>query len=175
MAFVKVEFSRNKIKEAGRAVTKNDFSKIPELDAHEIINNWRAAHSYPMQVFYMNCKRKALEIDAIAVQRLKRMESIIGKLKLERNMDVLRMQDLGGCRIITNKIKDVYSIVKKFKDSQIKHKLVKENNYIKEPKQSGYRSIHLIYSHKSKKKSEYNGLFIEIQIRTFYNIYGQLL
>jgi len=166
MAFVKVEFPKNKIKEAGRAVTKSDFSKISEPDAYKIINNWRAAHSYPMQVFYMNCRRKAAKINAIAVERLKRMESIIDKLEREENMSLLRMQDLGGCRIITNKITDIYATIKDFKNSDIKHKLIKENNYIEKPKESGYRSIHMIYSYYSNKKSDYNGMFIEVQIRT---------
>lgn len=49
----------------------------------------------------------------------------------------------------------------------MKHKKVGEKDYIIYPKKDGYRSIHLIYKYNSDKgKKEYNGLLVEVQIRS---------
>ena len=40
------------------------------------------------------------------------------------------------------------------------------DDYIAKPKISGYRGIHLIYKYNSEKIADYNGLYIEIQIRS---------
>ena len=48
----------------------------------------------------------------------------------------------------------------------MRHHKKEEYNYIATPKPDGYRSYHLVYSYFSEKNPKYNGLFIEIQIRT---------
>jgi len=44
--------------------------------------------------------------------------------------------------------------------------LVRCNDYISEPKDSGYRGVHLIYRYYSDRNDTYNRLKIELQIRT---------
>ena len=46
------------------------------------------------------------------------------------------------------------------------HELHTSRDYIQHPKPSGYRSIHLVYKYKNPISPEYNGLFVELQIRT---------
>ena len=46
--------------------------------------------------------------DLIVAERLKRLDSIINKLKREPSMSLWAMQDLGGCRFIVPTIKEVY-------------------------------------------------------------------
>ena len=53
-----------------------------------------------------------------------------------------------------------------YQTSRIKHHLVDSDDYIQNPKRSGYRGIHLIYTYHSDRKETYNGLKIEIQIRS---------
>jgi len=169
MEWKNVEYSKNQIKAAGSAAVKKDYSKISTEEVFRIINNWRASHAYPLQVFYISCKHKAqMHKNAIAVQRLKRLDSILGKLERQPEMSLLRMQDLGGCRMIMDNINDVYSAVSMFKKSRARHELVREYDYIDSPKQSGYRSYHMVYKFYSDKESkkDYNGMLIEIQIRT---------
>jgi hypothetical protein len=60
----------------------------------------------------------------------------------------------------------VRRIVEEYKGSDLKHKLEKTNDYIEAPKKSGYRSVHLIYRYYSDRKSTYNNLQIEMQLRT---------
>jgi hypothetical protein len=77
------------------------------------------------------------------------------------------MQDLGGCRAILPTVQDVDALVERYKtSSRIKHKLIDQDDYIREPKGTGYRGIHLIYEYNSDKKKTYNGLKIELQIRS---------
>lgn len=41
-----------------------------------------------------------------------------------------------------------------------------EKDYISLPKDTGYRGVHLIYKYKNKKVESYDGLYIELQMRT---------
>ena len=40
------------------------------------------------------------------------------------------------------------------------------DNYIDNPKESGYRGVHLVYRYYSDKKQDYNSLKIEMQLRS---------
>ena len=84
-----------------------------------------------------------------------------------------QMQDIGGCRAIVRSVKSVERLVAKYKEAISKnpkrgHEFHHENNYVAKPKEDGYRSYHLTYRYRSldKKNAPYNGLKIEIQIRT---------
>lgn len=82
-------------------------------------------------------------------------------------MNLWTMQDLGGCRLIVPKLEQIYDFVHKFKNSRIRHKFRYENDYIDKPRNSGYRSYHLIYEYKSDKKETYNrNMLVELQFRT---------
>lgn len=80
------------------------------------------------------------------------------------------MQDIGGCRTVLSNVSLVRKLgnlyIDKRKSRGLKHKKVNEKDYIKNPKADGYRSLHLIYKYKSDKKSTYDGLLVEIQIRS---------
>jgi putative GTP pyrophosphokinase len=53
-----------------------------------------------------------------------------------------------------------------FRSSQFKHELVSSKDYLQAPKEDGYRSIHLIYRYVNNRAPEYNGLSLELQLRT---------
>ncbi len=53
------------------------------------------------------------------------------------------------------------------KESDIKHKLERRtNDYIASPQPTGYRGIHLVYRYNSDRSETYNGLLIEVQLRS---------
>ena len=105
--------------------------------------------------------------NAIVAQRLKRYASIQNKIDRLKTMRLERMQDIGGIRIILQKVSDVYSVKKALEAAKWKHQLRNIKDYISNPKSSGYRSIHLVYSYNNAQAPvEYQGLQIEIQIRT---------
>lgn len=163
--FEEVRYSRSQIKKAGKTYVSATATKEEKENALILINNWRAAHSFPLQVIYMHVKRNAGP-QAIVAQRLKRLYSITQKLHRFPNMSLTAMQDIGGCRVIVDSISDVYSMVEGLKKSSMRHKLKEEYDYIQSPKPDGYRSYHIVYSYFSDRNPKYNGLFIEIQIRT---------
>src|SRR5690606_34815639 len=59
-------------------------------------------------------------------------------------------------------------LANEYKDSsRLRHTLVNEKDYISHPKDDdGYRGIHLNYRYKNIKNTHYDGLRIELQIRT---------
>jgi len=169
-------YSKERINRAGNILISDTSSDEEKNEALEILDNWRAIHSYPMHVFKIRLKNKAklVDEDSLTAQRLKRASSIISKLKRRYNgsdptMKLSQMQDISGCRAVLSNL----AMVKKLHEEyylkgDLKHKRVREKNYIIYPKKDGYRSIHLIYRYFSDKerKKEYNGLLVEIQIRT---------
>lgn len=165
------EYSKKQINQAGDIIRKGAASQIERAAALNVIDNWRSAHAYPLHVFYMNLRGKAgSRKDILVAERLKRLESISEKLRREGGMELYRMQDLGGCRMVLPAIQDVYTYSDKFQKSRIRHELKKTNDYIQNPKRSGYRSLHLIYRFKTDTpdKEIYNQypILIELQFRT---------
>lgn len=158
-------YSGNQINKAGKTIA-DPFSTTEEREeALVILNNWRAAHAYPLQVICSNLRQK--NPDAIVVQRLKRLESITGKIQRFPEMQLYKMQDLGGCRVIVDTVEQVYEAIDEYKTSRIRHILKREYDYIANPKESGYRSYHMVYQFHSESKDTYNkNMFIEIQFRT---------
>ena len=158
-------YSRNQVRKAGEAATIVDLKSL--ISNFEKIRNWRAAHAYPMQVLSNLLRRKSKEVDpdAIVVQRLKRMASIFGKLSRFPNMGLDRMQDIAGCRSIVKSNSEVYWLKYLMLTSESKYLFHHEKDYIENPKESGYRSIHLIYKYAGKKMA-YKNMFVEVQLRS---------
>lgn len=159
------KFTRKQIERAGKCVIDLNATDEEKEQAVDILNNWRSSHAYPIQV--IGDELRQLNQNAIIARRLKRLESITGKLERFPEMSLYKMQDLGGCRVIVDTIEQVYEALEKYKSSGISHILKKENDYIQKPKISGYRSYHVVYQFQSKDKDVYNkGILIEIQFRT---------
>ena len=165
-----VEYSRSQIIKAGKTVRKEGSTTEQIETAITIIDNWRAAHAYPLHVIYMRLRGMAKGKDNIVVaERLKRLDSIINKLKRQPTMSLWEMQDLGGCRFIVPSIPEVYHYAEKYKNSRIRHTFISGYDYIEQPKSSGYRSLHQVYQFRSdtESKESYNrNMLIEIQFRT---------
>ena len=102
--------------------------------------------------------------------RVKSENSMKEKLK-RKNLDVTlenaltKIYDAAGIRIICAYIDDVYAVadmLKKYKDL----KVVKEKDYIKNPKPNGYRSYHIVFELSLDLAGEIDKVYVEIQIRT---------
>ena len=101
-------------------------------------------------------------------QRLKRLASVEAKLRRFPWMKVSRMQDLGGCRAILPSVREVRALVETCRQGHEEHELVKESDYLGQPKGNGYRSVHRVYRYRSRagRNAAWNGHRIEIQIRS---------
>jgi ppGpp synthetase/RelA/SpoT-type nucleotidyltranferase len=170
MAWAVPQYNRSVVDRAGVSLVHPDEHFSKDLDeAYAVLNNWRSAHSYPLNTFQMTLRRKARNIDSKAVvsQRLKRLESITNKLHRQSGMKMSRMQDIGGTRAVVQTMNDLRKLEAIYKDSRFDHELAGFKDYIEEPKSDGYRSLHLVYKYKGKKAaSVYNNLRIEVQMRT---------
>jgi hypothetical protein len=177
MAWTKPLFTREKANVAARALVAYDALPNFDVDAYAayeralpIINNWRSSHGFPLNTFRVNLNRAARKLDpeCLLAQRIKRLSSISAKLQRFPDMKFSQMQDVGGCRAVMRSVDHVYGLVDAYKKSQIKHRLVHIDDYIKEPPQSGYRGVHLVYRYFSDKSEDYNDLKIEMQLRSTY-------
>lgn len=160
-------YSRSQVNRAGKMLMSG--KTVYEVDAAlEIINAWRTSHLHPLKVLKNSILRELEKIGVVPVlvsQRLKRLSSIEYKLDLNPSMALALMQDIGGYRVVVRNIDDLQKLKHSLKNSAKKHKLERVVDYVEIPKESGYRSIHFIYTYHSRVK-KYSGLKIELQIRT---------
>jgi hypothetical protein len=162
-------YSRNKVDKAGACYSNPNARQVERDRARLVINNWRSSHSYPLNTLQINLRRAAAQFDPepTVAQRIKRLPSIRHKLERYPGMQLSRMQDLGGCRAVVSNVQRVAELMEFYLETaQMKHKLVRADPYIWEPKESGYRSVHLVYAYHSDKKNTYNDLKIELQLRS---------
>lgn len=102
--------------------------------------------------------------------RLKSPESIIEKMhRLGHRITVENIEqnlhDIAGIRVICSFQNDVYTIARAFL-SQDDVKVIAIKDYIKNPKPSGYRSLHLIVSVPIFLSNKKKNMQIEVQLRT---------
>jgi len=133
----------------------------------DVVNNWRAAHSYPHNAATTTLKRKAgrVYLHALVSQRIKRLVSIRAKLERFPDLNLSQIQDIGGCRAIVSTVHQVRRLERMYTDYPIAENIQRIDDYIDEPRDSGYRGIHLIYKYQGM-KPQWEGLKIEIQLRS---------
>ena len=103
-------------------------------------------------------------------RRLKSVSSIIGKLErkgLPIGVNSIKdnLFDVAGIRVICNYRDDVYS-VSNYLSSQSDIQVLRVKDYIKNPKQNGYRSLHVIYAVPVFLSSGAHYTPVEVQFRT---------
>lgn len=167
--YEKPQYSRSRIDKAGKYISKYD-EDTDEFKAYlPVVDNWRAAHAYALDCISKIVNDVIEEDKYVCVHRLKRLDSIIGKLKRHNNTGLYRMQDLGGCRVIVDDISSIESVVERIEEQLIEsgHEIYREDDYITSPRSnSGYRSYHIIVKFHSNDELLWDGMFIEIQVRT---------
>ena len=102
--------------------------------------------------------------------RIKTLDSIIDKLRrrgLEVSIDNIyaHIQDVAGIRVICNYLDDIYYLRSLLTRSE-SYTVLREVDYIKEPKDTGYRSLHLIVNVPIVISEGTMVLPVEIQLRT---------
>ena len=102
--------------------------------------------------------------------RIKKIESATKKLSKKRrkvNIEELKntLHDMVGVRLVCPFLDDVYELVDLIKQSNI-IKVYEVKDYIKEPKDSGYRSCHILVGIPVKVGEETKMVKGEIQVRT---------
>jgi len=169
MAYVwaKSTKSGQAITRSGQILIDKRATQEQRLEAMEILSEWRASHAYPLHAIYIFLRKKSTSIEkaSLVVRRLKRTPSIITKLSRFPSMKLSRMQDIGGCRSIVSNVKQVERLLEKIKRSKTSHEIHNVKNYIDEPKDTGYRGVHIVFKYNAS-KPDYKGYFIEAQLRS---------
>lgn len=102
--------------------------------------------------------------------RVKSPESLVKKLKkkeLSFSVDVIQenIKDIAGVRVICSFPEDIYMLADCLL-SQDDITLIEKKDYIKHPKKSGYRSLHLIIEVPIFLKNGKKNIKVEVQLRT---------
>lgn len=102
--------------------------------------------------------------------RLKTPESIVKKLRrygYESTMEnmIEYVNDIAGVRLVCSFTPDIYRLAEMIKN-QKDFTLISIKDYIKQPKESGYRSYHMLISVPVETSTEVVDTKVEIQIRT---------
>ncbi|MEX9782295.1 RelA/SpoT domain-containing protein [Providencia manganoxydans] len=169
---IKLSYSKKQVKRAGDNIRKN----IETANSVDIIRNFRAAHLYPLMIIknlvWKHAKKKAPT--AIIARRLKRLPTIIDKLsratlngKQDNSISIVRMQDIGGCRVIVENREQLISLNNSLNNSRTVHSIKKINDYTVHKKATGYRGIHRVYQcYGNEEYHDWKGFLIEVQLRT---------
>lgn len=102
--------------------------------------------------------------------RIKKPENIVKKMRRQgyevtmENM-VEYINDIAGVRIVCDFTSDIYRLAKMIRE-QKQFEVITEKDYIRNPKESGYRSYHLIVKVPVYTTTEVVKTKVEIQIRT---------
>ncbi|MBX3134049.1 MAG: RelA/SpoT domain-containing protein [Gemmatimonadaceae bacterium] len=166
MAWVTPLHSRSQVDAAGAFLATFDFESPRFLDAYEVLDNWRSAHALPLHSIQKTLRRRARAVypHALLAQRLKRVYSTVEKLRRFPGMKLSRMQDIGGCRAVVTSVRQVRWLEARYlADGEV---IASHKDYISEPKESGYRGVHLVYRYTSDQSPGHNGLLVELQVRS---------
>lgn len=161
-------FTRPEVRRAGEILCAQSSSPEQLRWATEVLTNWRASHGYLLNTFQSTLRAKLRYVDKTAIvgQRLKRAPSVIAKLRRFNTMKLHQMQDIAGLRAVVDGVPKLRKLHEKYVNSRLSHDLVNTKNYMEDPKDDGYRSIHLVYRYANPRVPAYDNLHVELQLRT---------
>lgn len=185
MVFPVPPISKSAVKRAGKSISEGTATD----EDFELVDRWRASHGYVINTFQAWLKGHLNKQDYYVefVQRLKRRNTVIGKLRRTKNngdyliSDVSSMHDFAGCRMIFETVENLTEFRNYMHSGSIMRNVEHElrhadhpnkYNYIEAPKSTGYRGIHDVYRHfprgttRKQYKKPWDGLLVEIQYRT---------
>lgn len=144
------------------------------MPMNELMAYYRCAIMEVETKFKVLDEQFSLEYDRNPIEsiksRLKSYESIIKKLKdkdLPFSLEAIQenIRDVAGIRVICSFPEDIYMLADCLL-SQDDVKLIERKDYIKNPKKSGYRSLHLIIEVPIFLRNEKKSMKVEVQLRT---------
>lgn len=127
------------------------------MQSFDVLIAWRAAHSGPLASANMGLRSMVQSTGCTGEvsQRLKRIPTIVDKLKREPTMALASMQDIGGVRAVLATVDEIRRVEARIRKNRPP---VGYSDYIKTPRSSGYRGVHVVVDYRDRN--------IEIQLRT---------
>lgn len=152
--------SKSQINKLGKSLRSTLRDKKPiEKDELEKLQAYRTSFKDDIAPVFENVARIAKRIrkDSLISLRIKRIESILSKIKREPTMSLGNMGDIAGCRVIVHS-KSALSLIKN-QISEI-YEVTKVKDYVKKPKPDGYKGYHIYIKSPVNEHKQ-----VEIQLR----------
>ena len=162
-------YSKGQIDRAGRTLRRAMTGDEPPpsvdevVEATIVVDAFRRAHGTPMSSARASL-RSCISSEGLVAeelsQRLKRMPTIVDKLRRLPTMKLSAMQDLGGCRAVLASQTEVARVRERFMSNSIQRNGVPDTvrDYVAQPRSSGYRAVHLW--------TRFGDRRVEVQLRT---------
>ena len=162
-------YSKGQIDRAGRTLRRALTGDEPRpsvgevAEATAVAEAFRQAHRDPMLKARLDL-RSCIEAEGLAEaelsQRLKRMPTVVDKLRRLPTMRLSNLHDLGGCRAVLATQAEVARVRERFMINSRMRNGVEDTvrDYVAGPRDSGYRAVHLW--------TRYRGWRVEVQLRT---------
>jgi hypothetical protein len=128
-----------------------------------LVEGWREMHAAPLRAtsaslrHYVRPRSAKASAHVFVTQRLKKFSTILDKLNRYPKMQLSRMEDVGGVRAILPSQDAADEVARRLRKNWTVHRY---RDYVRDPKRSGYRALHLIVVKK--------GVKIELQLRTAF-------
>ncbi len=151
-----------------------DFMKRNRIPLETLISYYRCAIMEIETKFKILDEQYSLRYDRNPIEsiksRVKSMDSLLKKIRKKNIPFTLEaieenIYDVAGIRVICSFQEDIYLLA----DCLVQQddvKLIKVKDYIKNPKENGYRSLHLIVEIPIFLQDEKRNMKVEIQLRT---------
>jgi ppGpp synthetase/RelA/SpoT-type nucleotidyltranferase len=169
-----LSFTKGQVNRAGRLIS--DYFSNPSEDPEDpflghdpdelvramfAITWWKGRHARPLSRVAAGLRYHVIQEDGAVegridvAQRLKKRDTIIGKLHRYPRMELTQMHDIGGVRATLPSLAALNAVSRRLKKTWT---IKKTRDYISAPKPSGYRAVH----HDVLR----DGVVIEVQLRT---------
>ena len=157
-----MDLSKRRVDRAGHVLRASaqglDVGRDVLADALDVADEFRASHEGALDQARDDLLGLSRHVSAREFSdRLKRVDTISGKLAREPSLKLSRMRDIAGCRLVVATLATLEDVT-----ARIVHgcngELVRAIDYVDKPRPTGYRGIHLIL--------RYEGRLAEIQLRT---------
>ena len=109
--------SKGRVNRAGAAVREGAASE----EDLAVIDEWRAAHRGVLNTFQAILRNRTRDTNITVAQRHKRKRTIFDKLHRFPQMQLARMDDVAGCRLIFRRIKELYGFRDDFHRARFNH------------------------------------------------------
>ena len=153
-----MSYTNGDINRLGKRIVESN-GEVNSVDLG-LLQEFRTSFSQPLTDTFnkITLIKNSVRLSAIVAFRLKRISTIINKAIREPGMNLSRMGDIAGIRMIFENDKEVYKALELIQEQFDQSGKIRD--YIKDPKKIGYRGVHIYV------KDKILGKLIEIQIRT---------
>ncbi len=139
--------SRSGFRKAGKALIRCDPLLPEAVESIRAINTLRIECLRPLEKFYRFLSRCAekFETPPLIGMRIKGLKPIVDKLNRYPTMNFMQMQDIIGARVVVENMNKLAEFKRLCTRPGSGFKLLRERNYIDEPRACGYRAALMIF------------------------------